>query len=163
MKRPLLQHAPNMARLMLFLITCREFFCLGLFSRRALRCGTFCSPGWKKRSPCCVVMVAHPHIQIQPRLASSPGMAFSLCLPQIVWVWPLNATRWQQEPQHTLWCACACCSHSACSFPCCFWNGASSSSKSTCKYWGSHYFLAVPLDHHTLSHFLFPALLRVAT
>lgn len=90
MKRPLLQCPPNVVRLMLFLITCREFFCLGLFSRRALRHGTFCSLAGKHRGPCSGVVVAHPCIQTQPRLESSPGTFFSsLCLPEIVHLWPL--------------------------------------------------------------------------
>lgn len=90
MKRPILQRAPNMARLMLFLITCREFFCLGLFSRRALRHGALAPLAGERRSPCCVVVVAHPRIQTQPRLENFAGTAFSsLCLPDIVCLWLL--------------------------------------------------------------------------
>lgn len=41
-----------MARLMLFLITYRESFSLGLFTGRALQHGAFCSFGWKTPQPC---------------------------------------------------------------------------------------------------------------
>lgn len=88
-KRRLLQHALSMARLMLFLITYSTFFSLGLFSRRSLWCSTFYSPAGKHHSSCCVVVVAHPCIQTQPRPENSPGTSFSsLCLPEIVHLWP---------------------------------------------------------------------------
>lgn len=153
-----------MARLMVFLIACREFFCLGLFSRRALRHGTFCSLAGKHRSPCCVVVVAHPGIQTQPKFKSSPGTSFSsLGLPEIVHLWPLmphiDSKNWEIPCDALLCVAPTLPVHSL---------AASEMvlplvQRLPANTEGSHYFLAVPLGRRTLSHFLFPALLRIAT
>lgn len=126
-----------MARLMLFLITCREFFCLGLFSRRALQHGAFAPLAGKHRSPC---WCGSGHSSTYPTTTqawklSRRGLLCSVSARNCVFV-ASRATCWQQESRDTLRCACVHCTHPARPFPCSLWNGASPSSKSTCRYWG---------------------------